>query len=342
MIEVIGLTKKFKKTLAVDDLSFTAEPGHVTGFLGPNGAGKSTTMRMIVGLENPDAGASFINGVPYRELDDPLHHVGALLDVRCMHPKRTARNHLRYMASSNGIPDSRVDECLELVGLTDVAKKLTGGFSMGMRQRLGIAEAMLGDPEHLLFDEPVNGLDPEGIAWFRKFAKMLAAEGRTVLVSSHLLSEIALTADRLIVLGQGKLLADTSVEEFSAQAPSQVRIRTRFSKELLGVLRDAHIGATIAPLNPGDDPELGDVVLVDTDKTSIVADIAATHNIPLYELVKVGASVEDVYLQMTSGWAQYRSGDQYGAGDQPTPGQPPSQPTDPSQPAQSHNMGGVQ
>lgn len=308
MIEVIGLSKQFKKVTAVDDLSFTAEPGHVTGFLGPNGAGKSTTMRMIVGLETPDSGAAFIDGEPYRQLTQPLHKVGALLDVRCMHPKRSAYNHLLYMAYSNGIPASRVDECLELVGLSEVGKKATGGFSLGMRQRLGIAEAMLGDPAHLLFDEPVNGLDPEGIAWFRTFAKTLAKEGRTVLVSSHLLSEIAQTADRLLVMGQGKLLADTTVQDFAAQAPSQVRIRTRFAKQLVDALQMANVTAQVLPANPGEDPDMGDVVMVNTDKTSIVADIAATHNIPLYELVKVGASVEDVYLQMTSGWEQYRSG----------------------------------
>lgn len=309
MIEISGLTKRFGKNTAVDSLTFTIEPGHVTGFLGPNGAGKSTTMRMIVGLETPNAGSALIDGVPYRSLTNPLCTVGALLDTRSMHPKRSGRNHLRYMAVSNGIPMSRVDECLALVGLTDAAGNPTGSYSMGMRQRLGMAEAMLGNPRYLLFDEPINGLDPEGIAWFRHFAKNLAAEGRAILVSSHLLSEISLTADRLVVLGQGRLLANTTVTDFAKLAPVQVRARTKFGPQLVQVLAAAGFSATMVdPMSLNVDPSLGAVVLVDVDSTSVVADMAVENNIPLYELVTVGASVEDVYLQMTQGWEQYRSG----------------------------------
>ena len=225
MIEISGLTKRFGKRTAVDNLTFTVEPGHITGFLGPNGAGKSTTMRMIVELETPNAGFALIDGMRYRDLNNPLCTVGALLNTNCMHPRRSGRNHLRYMAASNDIPMNRVEECLALVGLTEVASQPTKSYSLGMRQRLGMAEAMLGNPRYLLFDEPVNGLDPEGIAWFRRFAKNLAAEGRGILVSSHLLAEISQTADRLVVLGQGKLLANTSIAEFEKQAPTRVRPR---------------------------------------------------------------------------------------------------------------------
>ena len=312
MIEISGLTKRFGKKTAVDDLTFTVEPGHITGFLGPNGAGKSTTMRMIVGLETPDAGTALIGGVSYRSLTNPLCTVGALLDTRCMHPKRSGRNHLRYMAASNGISRERVDECLDLVGLTEAANNPTRSYSMGMRQRLGMAEAMLGNPSCLLSDEPINGLDPEGIAWFRHFAKSLAAEGRAILVSSHLLSEISLTADRLVVLGQGRLLADTTVTEFAKQAPTRVRARTKFAPQLVQVLTEAGLSAAIDPTDLSIDPSLGAAVLVDVESTSAVADLAAENNIPLYELVTVGATVEDVYLQMTQEWEQYRSGSMSG------------------------------
>ena len=308
MIEISGLTKRFGKRTAVDNLTFTVEPGHITGFLGPNGAGKSTTMRMIVELETPNAGFALIDGMRYRDLNNPLCTVGALLNTNCMHPRRSGRNHLRYMAASNDIPMNRVEECLALVGLTEVASQPTKSYSLGMRQRLGMAEAMLGNPRYLLFDEPVNGLDPEGIAWFRRFAKNLAAEGRGILVSSHLLAEISQTADRLVVLGQGKLLANTSIAEFEKQAPTRVRARTKFAPQLVRILAEAGLSAAVDPTDTSSDSSLGTAVIVDADNTSVVADLAAKNKIPLYELVVIGASVEDVYLQMTQDWEQYRSG----------------------------------
>ncbi|WP_290598491.1 ATP-binding cassette domain-containing protein [Lawsonella sp.] len=308
MIEISGLAKRFGKRTAVDNLTFTVEPGHITGFLGPNGAGKSTTMRMIVELETPNAGFALIDGMRYRDLNNPLCTVGALLNTNCMHPRRSGRNHLRYMAASNDIPMNRVEECLALVGLTEVASQPTKSYSLGMRQRLGMAEAMLGNPRYLLFDEPVNGLDPEGIAWFRRFAKNLAAEGRGILVSSHLLAEISQTADRLVVLGQGKLLANTSIAEFEKQAPTRVRARTKFAPQLVRILAEAGLSAAVDPTDTSSDSSLGTAVIVDADNTSVVADLAAKNNIPLYELVVIGASVEDVYLQMTQDWEQYRSG----------------------------------
>ncbi len=218
MIATHGLTKRYGRTLAVDDLSFAVTPGVVTGFLGPNGSGKSTTMRMIVGLDVPDAGSATVNGSPYAGLRWPLREVGTLLDAKAFHPGRTARNHLRCLAETNGIDIRRVDEVLDLVGLTSVANRRAGKFSLGMGQRLGVASALLGDPGVLLFDEPVNGLDPEGIRWIRHLLRDLAADGRTVLVSSHLISEMALTAQRLVVIGRGALIAETSVEEFTASS----------------------------------------------------------------------------------------------------------------------------
>ena len=212
MIVTRGLTKRYGKTVAVDGLSFTVPSGVVTGFLGPNGSGKSTTMRMIMGLDVPDAGAATVNGLLYDELRWPLRDVGALLDAKAFHPGRTARQHLRWLAKSNEIPETRIDEVLDIVGLTSVADQRAGKFSLGMGQRLGIAGALLGDPGVLLFDEPVNGLDPEGIRWARYLLRDLAADGRTVLVSSHLISEMALTAERLVVIGRGTLIAETSVE----------------------------------------------------------------------------------------------------------------------------------
>ncbi|MGX1670689.1 ABC transporter ATP-binding protein [Streptomyces sp. NPDC055400] len=220
MIEVRGLTKRYGPTVAVDGLGFEVRPGAVTGFLGPNGSGKSTTMRMITGLDRPDAGTARINGTPYEELRWPLREVGALLEARTYHPGRSAANHLAALAAANGIPRARVHVVLDTVGLADVADKRAGGFSLGMSQRLGIAAALLGDPGVLLFDEPVNGLDPEGVRWIRNLMKSLAAEGRTVLLSSHLISEMALTADHLIVIGQGRLLADTSVAGLTADGRS--------------------------------------------------------------------------------------------------------------------------
>lgn len=220
MIETRGLTKRYGTTVAVNGLGFAVRPGAVTGFLGPNGSGKSTTMRMIMGLDRPDAGTARINGKPYRDLRWPLREVGALLEARTYHPGRTAEKHLAALAAANGIPRPRVGAVLDTVGLTHAAKKRAGGFSLGMSQRLGIAAALLGDPAVLLFDEPVNGLDPEGVRWIRNLLKSLAAEGRTVLLSSHLISEMRLIADHLIVIGQGRLLADTSVAELTASGRS--------------------------------------------------------------------------------------------------------------------------
>src|SRR6476619_1316242 len=220
MIEARGLSKLYGDKVAVDGLSFTVRPGIVTGFLGPNGAGKSTTMRMILGLDRPSAGGVTVNGRQYADLAAPLHGVGALLEARAVHTSRSAYNHLRALAATHGIPRSRVDEVIDLVGLTDVARKRVGGFSLGMGQRLGIAGALLGDPATVILDEPVNGLDPEGIRWIRDLLKGLAAEGRTVLVSSHLMSEMALTAEHLIVIGRGRLIADTSAADFVARASS--------------------------------------------------------------------------------------------------------------------------
>jgi ABC-2 type transport system ATP-binding protein len=213
MIEVKNLTKRYGPTLAVDDLTFTVRPGRVTGFVGPNGAGKSTTMRLMLGLARPDAGHALVDGVPYRALGEPLRRVGALLEAKAMHGGRRARDHLRWLAASNRIPTARVDAVLELVGVADAARRRVGGFSLGMTQRLGIAAALLGDPPVLLFDEPVNGLDPPGVVWIRALLRDLAAEGRTVLVSSHLMSEMALTADHVIAIGSGRLLADASLAD---------------------------------------------------------------------------------------------------------------------------------
>src|SRR5580700_7664302 len=240
MIVTRGLTKRYGKTVAVDGLSFTVTPGVVTGFLGANGSGKSTTMRMIMGLDVPDAGTATVNGLLYDELRWPLREVGALLDAKAFHPGRTARNHLRCLASTNDISEARIDEVLDIVGLTSVADKRAGKFSLGMGQRLGIAGALLGDPGTLLFDEPVNGLDPEGIRWARHLLRDLAAGGRTVLVSSHLINEMALTAERLVVIGRGTLIAETSVDDFTANHRSDaVRIVTPTPQRFVAALSRA-------------------------------------------------------------------------------------------------------
>ncbi|MFI6479324.1 ABC transporter ATP-binding protein [Nonomuraea sp. NPDC050663] len=242
MIEITGLTKRFGAKTAVDDLTFSVEPGRVTGFLGPNGAGKSTTMRMILGLDRPDAGRVTVNGHDYVGLARPMHEVGALLDARAVHKSRTARNHLLCLAQTNAIPARRVDEVLELVGLASVARNRAGSFSLGMGQRLGIAVALLGDPKVLLFDEPVNGLDPEGIKWIRELMRGLAGENRTVLVSSHLMSEMAQTADHLVVIGKGRLIADIGIAEFVRQG-SNVLVRADDAEQLTPRLVEA--GGTV-------------------------------------------------------------------------------------------------
>ncbi|AKD97658.1 MULTISPECIES: ABC transporter ATP-binding protein [Rhodococcus] len=310
MIELRGLTKVYGPTKAVDDLSFTVKPGIVTGFLGPNGAGKSTTMRMILGLDQPTSGAALIDGKPYRELKTPLRTVGALLDAKWVHPNRSARAHLQWMAASNGIPKSRVDEVLGLVGLSEVAGKKAGGFSLGMSQRLGLAGALLGDPKVLLFDEPVNGLDPEGIVWIRKFMQRLAAEGRTVLVSSHLLSEMALTAEQLVVIGRGRLISDSTVAEFvDRSSESTVRVRSPQLDALHAALT-AH-GLTVREEHSGSEAVL---VVVDST-TDVIGGLAGSQGIVLHELASVQGSLEDAFMKLTGDDVQYHaSGIDPGAG----------------------------
>ncbi|MCV7192579.1 ABC transporter ATP-binding protein [Mycolicibacterium brumae] len=297
MIELRGLTKHYGSTVAVDDLTATIEPGVVTGFLGPNGAGKSTTMRMILGLDRPDAGSATIDGRRYRDLDRPLRTVGALLDARQFQPTRSVRAHLRWIAAADGIPAARVDEVLGQVGLDSVAGRKAGTLSLGMCQRFGIAGALLGDPRVLLFDEPVNGLDPEGIRWVRTLMRDLAAEGRTVLVSSHLLSEMADTADQLLVIGRGRLVAATSVADFTAGASaSAVRVRSPQRAELRDVL--THAGHTVS-----DD---GDALIVADTGPETVGELAAAHGLTLHELTARRASLEQAYLEVTEAVTDYQ------------------------------------
>ncbi|SNS65007.1 ABC transporter ATP-binding protein [Rhodococcoides kyotonense] len=302
MIEVTGLTKQYGATKAVEDLTFTVKPGIVTGFLGPNGAGKSTTMRMILGLDRPTSGTALIEGKPYNQLKQPLRTVGALLDAKWVHPNRSARAHLKWMAASNGIPKSRVDEVLRLVGLSDVAKKNAGGFSLGMSQRLGLAGALLGDPKVLLFDEPVNGLDPEGIVWIRKFMQRLAAEGRTVLVSSHLLSEMAQTAEHLVVIGRGKLVSDTSVQDFIDHA-SEASVRVRSPQ--LDALRSALTSAGLTVREPAGADELQPGLVVVDSTTDAIGDIAGRNGIVLHELSSQRGSLEEAFMKLTGQDVQY-------------------------------------
>ncbi|MET9910290.1 ABC transporter ATP-binding protein [Streptomyces sp. NPDC006476] len=299
MIELEGLTKRYGEKVAVDNLTFTVRPGIVTGFLGPNGAGKSTTMRMMLGLDRPTAGDVRIDGKHYDRLKDPLTYIGALLDAKAMHGGRSAYNHLLCLAQSNGIPKSRVAEVLDTVGLTAVAKKKAKGFSLGMGQRLGIAGALLGDPRILMFDEPVNGLDPEGIHWIRNLMKSLAAQGRTVFVSSHLMSEMALTADHLVVIGQGRLLADTSMADFiERNSRSYVRVRTPQRERLLDVLHQA--GVTVVEAGSG-------ALEVDGGKAEQIGELAAQHQIVLHELSPQQASLEEAFMQLTAESVEYHA-----------------------------------
>ncbi|MEU3842163.1 ABC transporter ATP-binding protein [Streptomyces sp. NPDC028635] len=310
MIELEGLTKRYGEKVAVNNLSFTVRPGIVTGFLGPNGAGKSTTMRMILGLDRPTAGDVRIDGIHYDQLKDPLTYIGALLEAKAWHGGRSAYNHLLCLAQSNGIPTRRVREVLETVGLTAVAKKKTKGFSLGMGQRLGIAAALLGDPRILMFDEPVNGLDPEGIHWIRNLMKSLAAQGRTVFVSSHLMSEMALTADHLVVIGQGRLLADTSMADFIAHnSRAFVRIRTPQRERLLDVLHQA--GITVVETGSG-------VLEVEGGKSEQIGELAAQHQIVLHELSGQQASLEEAFMQLTAQAVEYHAHD----GTPPAPQEP--------------------
>ena len=297
MIEISDVTKRYGPTVAVDHLSFEVRPGEVTGFLGPNGAGKSTTMRMVVGLDAPTSGQVTVDGRPYRDLRFPLRHVGALLEAKAIHPGRSARDHLRWLADSNGIGRPRVDEVLELVGLADVARRRSGGFSLGMGQRLGIATALLGDPATLLLDEPVNGLDPEGIQWIRQLLRSLAAEGRSILVSSHLMSEMALTADRLIVVGRGRLIAEGSVEDVVRRSSTgDVRVDAAEPERLRHLLHDH--GAEISPRPDGTLAVTG----MDARHIGIVA---STAGITLYELTPRSASLEEAFMELTRDAAEY-------------------------------------
>ncbi|MCP2338355.1 ABC transporter ATP-binding protein [Actinomadura rupiterrae] len=314
MIEARGLTKRFGEKTAVDHATFTVRPGRVTGFLGPNGAGKSTTMRMILGLDHPSGGTVSVAGVPYSGLGAPLREVGALLEAKSVHGGRSAYNHLRCLARSNGIPSERVNEVLELVGLQGVAKKPAKGFSLGMGQRLGIAAALLGDPGILMFDEPVNGLDPEGILWIRTLMRSLAAEGRTVFVSSHLMSEMALTADHLVVIGRGKILADTSVQEFiDANATSHVKVRSPQLSDLGPLLAGRGWRVEIDP-----DGSLR----VFGASPAAVGDVAADNGVRLHELSPVQPSLEDAFMRLTGDTVEYHAGGLHDH-DTPPPDAPP-------------------
>jgi ABC-2 type transport system ATP-binding protein len=299
MIEAHGLTKRYGERTAVDDLTFTVRPGIVTGFLGPNGAGKSTTMRMIVGLDAPTGGTVTVNGRPYRDHRAPLREVGVLLEARAIHTGRTARNHLLALAATTGIGRRRVDEVIDLVGLEEVATKRVGSFSLGMGQRLGIASALLGDPATVMLDEPVNGLDPEGIPWVRNLLKALAAEGRTIFVSSHLMGEMALTADRLIVIGRGRLIRDESTADFIASASAQsVRVRSPQADQLRALLLGP--GVTVSSSEAG-------VLEVTGLRTDDIGRQAAEASLTLLELTSVQASLEEAFMELTRDSVEYRS-----------------------------------
>jgi ABC-2 type transport system ATP-binding protein len=298
MITAHSLTKRYGATTAVDHLTFEVPPGLVTGFLGPNGSGKSTTMRMIMGLDIPDSGSALIGGQRFSELAWPLREVGGLLEAKAFHPARTARNHLRWLAATNDIPRRRVDEVLDQVGLSSVAGRRTGKFSLGMSQRLGMAATLLGDPGVLLFDEPVNGLDPEGIRWVRHFLRALAREGRTVFVSSHLISEMSLTADRLVVIGRGRLIAETSVADFvSRSGHSAVKLVTPDLAAFMSALRAAG-----AQVGDGD----GDSLTVEGLTATQIGDLAARDGLRVHELAPITATLEDAFMELTQDEVEYR------------------------------------
>jgi len=300
MIEARGLSKRYGDTLAVDNLSFTVKPGRITGFLGPNGAGKTTTMRLILGLDRPTSGTVTVNGKRFARLAWPMHEVGALLDAKAVHGGRSAYNHLLCLAQTNNLPKRRVDEVLDLVGLQDVARKRSKGFSLGMGQRLGIAGALLGDPAILMFDEPVNGLDPEGILWIRNLMKALAAEGRTVFVSSHLMSEMENTADHLIVIGRGRLIAESTVAEFiAANSQQSVRVRTPQTDELTRAATAA--GGTVRD-------DVGGTMVVLGLTPAQVGDLAFEHGIRLHELAPAQASLEEAFMELTASSVEFHAG----------------------------------
>ncbi|WP_053388233.1 ABC transporter ATP-binding protein [Leucobacter japonicus] len=300
MIEARGLTKHYGTKTAVHDVSFNIKPGQVTGFLGPNGAGKSTSMRLMVGLDRPTAGTVTVNGARYSDAQAPIAEVGALLDAKGVHPGRSARSHLRALAATHGISDRRVDAVLEQTGLAAVANRRVGGFSLGMGQRLGIAAALLGDPQVLILDEPVNGLDPDGVLWVRQLLRHLASEGRTVLLSSHLMSEMSQTADHVIVLGRGRVVADAPIAEFvSGGRTTRVTVRSPHAARLASLLMEAHRdGAALEPL--------GDEGFTASGFTAAeIGDLAASQGLALHELSPVAASLEDAYLELTRGEVEY-------------------------------------
>ncbi len=299
MITLEGLSKRYGDTTAVDSLDLTVAPGRVTGFLGPNGAGKSTTMRMILGLDTPTEGTALIDGRPYVAWPEPLTKVGALLDAKALHPRRSARNHLVAMAQSNGIPVSRVDEVLSIVGLDSVTRKRAGEFSLGMGQRLGIAGALLGDPEVLMFDEPVNGLDPDGVRWVRRLMRSLATEGRTVFVSSHLMSEMQLTADQLVVIGRGRLIADAPVAEVIAGSSRTTVVVRVPDPAHLAVLRD-RLTTEAERVESADDR-----LIVSGVQVERVGDLAYELGVRLHELNTEHASLEEAYMELTADSVQY-------------------------------------
>jgi ABC-2 type transport system ATP-binding protein len=299
VIQIDSLTKRYGAKLAVDGITCTIEPGRVTGFLGPNGAGKSTTMRAILGLDRPTSGRATVNGKSYAQHKAPLHEVGALLDAKAVHPGRSARNHLLAMAATHGIPTKRVDEVIEMTGLTQVARKRIGGFSLGMGQRLGIAVALLGDPQTLILDEPVNGLDPEGVQWVRQLSRWLAGQGRTVFLSSHLMSEMALTADHLIVLGRGRIIADAPVADIISGARRVVvNVRTPSADALTTAITAA--GGAVAVKDDG----LLEVAGLPAPQ---IGDVAAGAGIALHELTPVRASLEEAYMELTKDDVEYHS-----------------------------------
>jgi ABC-2 type transport system ATP-binding protein len=298
-IEVTGLCKRFGRTVALDGLSFTVTPGNVTGFVGPNGAGKSTTMRVILGLDAADEGSALIGGRPYRSLRHPLNHVGALLDAAALQPGRSARNHLLWLAHSQGLGARRVDQVIEQAGLQTVARRRAGGYSLGMRQRLGIAAAMLGDPPVLLFDEPFNGMDPEGIVWMRGFLRSLAAEGRAVLVSSHLMSELQDAASRLVVIGRGKVITDTSVADLVAAASAgRVTLRTTARSEAMTAL--AHAGATVAAIDR-------DTLTISGLAPERVVAVLGEREVPFSEVSAHRATLEEAYMELTRDAVEFRA-----------------------------------
>ena len=298
-IEVGGLRKRFGPTVALDGVSFTVRPGQVTGFVGPNGAGKSTTMRIILGLDAPDAGRALIGGQPYRSLRYPLRHVGSLLDAGALQPSRSARNHLLWLAHSQGLTAGRVDEVVEQAGLGAAIRRRAGGYSLGMRQRLGIAAAMLGDPPVLMMDEPFNGMDPEGIVWMRGYLRSLAAQGRAVLVSSHLMSELQDTAHHVVVIGRGRVIADTSVADLIAAASGErVTVRTTAPAQAMDVLRSA--GAQAAATGP-------DVLTINAMRAGRIVALLAANSIAFTEVSPHQASLEEAYMALTSDAVEFRA-----------------------------------